>query len=61
MRPQSGRQWRNARAGRSLGTIYLILDKLEAKGCVRSFWKPDTSAGGGLAKRHFTIQDPDGS
>ncbi len=57
------RQAMEKRMGRSvsLGTIYLILDKLEAKGCVSSFWKPDTSAGGGLAKRHFAIQDPDGS
>lgn len=51
------RQAMEKRTGRSvsLGAIYLVLDRLEAKGCVSSFWKPDTSAGGGLAKRHFTI------
>lgn len=51
------RQAMEKRTGRSvsLGAIYLVLDRLEAKGCVSSFWKPDPSAGGGLAKRHFTI------
>ena len=51
------RQAMEKRTGRSvsLGAIYLVLDRLDAKGCVSSFWKPDTSADGGLAKRHFAI------
>lgn len=45
------------RCGRSvsLGEIYLILDKLEAKGCVKSFRKPNNSEGGGPARRYYAI------
>lgn len=43
----------------SLGTIYLLLDRLEAKGCVRSFWQPDTSEERGLATRYFSIIQPE--
>jgi PadR family transcriptional regulator PadR len=51
------RQEIEKRTGRSvsLGTIYLILDKLEVKGYVNSLWKPATSTAGEQAKRHFTI------
>lgn len=55
------RQAIEKRVGRSvsLGTIYLLLDRLEAKGCVRSFWQPDTSEEGGLAMRYFSIIQPE--
>lgn len=46
------------RTGRnlSIGAVYATLDRLEAKGLVRSRLGEPTSARGGRAKRHFRIE-----
>lgn len=51
------RQEIEARTGRdvSLGAIYPTLDRLEAKGYVRSHTGEPTSARGGRSKRHFVL------
>jgi DNA-binding PadR family transcriptional regulator len=45
------------RAGRSVspGTIYPTLDRLERKGCVRSWMGEPTEERGGRARRHYAL------
>jgi DNA-binding PadR family transcriptional regulator len=52
------RQEIEKRTGRniSIGAIYSTLERLEAKGYVRSFTGEPTAERGGRAKRHFTIE-----
>lgn len=52
------RQEIHTRTGRdlSIGAVYATLDRLEAKGYVRSSVGEPTTARGGRAKRHFQIQ-----
>lgn len=53
------RQELRARAGRSVGpgTLYPTLERLEAKGHLRSRLGEPTAARGGRAKRHFTLTE----
>jgi PadR family transcriptional regulator len=46
-----------AETGRAVtpGAIYPTLDRLERKGCVRSFTGEPTAERGGRARRHFTL------
>jgi DNA-binding PadR family transcriptional regulator len=46
-----------ARTGRSpaLGAVYATLERLEAKGCVRSREGEKTPVRGGRARRHFAL------
>jgi DNA-binding PadR family transcriptional regulator len=46
-----------ARTGRSpaLGAVYATLERLEAKGCVRSRAGEKTPVRGGRARRHFAL------
>ena len=54
------RQALEQRLGRSvaLGTLYLLLDRLAAKGYVRATWPPGPSARSGQAIRHFVLISP---
>jgi PadR family transcriptional regulator, regulatory protein PadR len=46
-----------ARTGRSIspGTIYPTLDRLERKGCVRSWAGEPTAERGGRSRRHYAL------
>jgi PadR family transcriptional regulator, regulatory protein PadR len=52
------RQEIETRAGRrlSIGAVYATLDRLEAKGYVRSSIGEPTAERGGRAKRHFRVE-----
>lgn len=47
----------HARTGRSVspGTIYPTLDRLERKGCVRSWSGEPTAERGGRSRRHYAL------
>jgi DNA-binding PadR family transcriptional regulator len=42
----------------SIGAVYAALDRLEAKGCVRSVIGEPTATRGGKRKRMFTVTPP---
>lgn len=45
----------DARRAAALGAIYAALDRLQRKGCVRSWLAEPTAERGGRAKRHYAL------